>query len=385
MNLEFSEEEKAFQREVRDWLTQRAPQMRGSANLGGHALGREALMQWEQKLASKGWLTVGWPPEYGGPGWSLTQRYIWDLELAHANAPKTSVFGVAMCGPVLIEFGSEAQRDEHLPHIANGTRLWCQGFSEPGAGSDLASLSTRAERDGDVYVVNGQKTWTTGAHMSDWIMCLVRTSKEGRKQDGISFLLIDMTTPGIEVRGIRSIDGEHHINEVFFTDVRVPASNRVGEEGIGWTIAKFLLNHERTSIANVPATQAAIAKLKAAVRDDPGVRGDQQVVRRIAEIEVDLLALKYSYLQVLKDAESGKALGPESSVLKVKGSELQQAVSELLVEIGGYASLPWLADPIGLPIYAEAAPGYNIDRAVSIFSGSNEIQKNVLAKFVLSM
>jgi alkylation response protein AidB-like acyl-CoA dehydrogenase len=385
MNLEFSEREKAFQLEVRDWLARNAPQMRGSGNLGGHGLGREALMKWEQKLASKGWLAVGWPSEYGGPGWTLTQRYIWDLELARANAPRTSIFGIGMCGPVLIEFGSEEQKAEHLPHIANGTRLWCQGFSEPGAGSDLASLSTRADRDGEEYVVNGQKIWTTGAHMSDWIMCLARTSKEERKQDGISFFLIDMKTPGIEVREIRSIDGEHHVNEVFFTDVRVPAANRVGGEGKAWTIAKFLLSHERAGNANVPIIQASIAKLKAAALQGPALAGDPQISRRIAEAEIDLIALEYSNLRALEQAESGKAPGPESSVLKVKGSELQQVLSELLVEMGGYASLPWLTDPIGIPIYAQAAPDYCIDRAVTIFSGSNEIQKNVLAKFALGL
>lgn len=385
MNAEFSEREKAFQLDVRDWLARHAPQMRGSSNLGGHSLGREALMKWEQKLASKGWLAVGWPPEYGGPRWTLTQRYIWDLEIARANAPRTSVFGVAMCGPVLIEFGSDEQKAEHLPHITNGTRLWCQGFSEPDAGSDLASLSTRADPDGTDYVVNGQKIWTTGAHISDWIMCLARTSKEERKQDGISFFLIDMKTPGIEVREIRSIDGEHHVNEVFFTDVRVPAANRVGEEGKGWAIAKFLLGHERTSVANVPTAQASIAKLKAATMQIPRLAGDPHILRRIAEMEIDVIALEYSNLRALEQAESGRAPGAESSVLKVKGSELQQTLSEFLVELGGYASLPWLTEPIGAPVYAQAAPDYFIDRAVTIFSGSNEIQKNVLTKFVLGL
>ena len=380
MNLEFSAEEKAFQQEVREWLRANKPDFPPSLT---HS--REQTMAWEQTLASKGWLATGWPKEYGGTGWTATQRYIWDDECALANVPGVNPFGVSMCGPVLMAFGSDEQKAEHLPHIVNATRLWCQGYSEPGSGSDLASLKTRAERDGDEYVVNGQKIWTTSAHIADWIFCLVRTDSEGRKQEGISFLLIDMKTPGIEVREIRSIDGAHHLNEVFFKDVRVPAKNLVGEEGKGWTIAKFLLGHERTSIAGVPMCKAAIAELKDLRDADPMLRDDPKIDEDIAALEVDLLALEFTNLRALERAESGKPPGPESSGLKIKGTELQQALAEFKVELGAYASLPWQADAIGQPAYAGATASYNIGRAATIYGGTNEIQKNVLAKFALGL
>ena len=380
MNLEFSAEEKAFQQEVREWLAENTP--RGAA---GFTMEREPMMAWEQKLASKGWLAVSWPKQYGGPGWTPTQRYIWDEECARAGAPTHSVFGINMCGPVIMAFGTPEQKEEHLPPIANGTRLWCQGYSEPGSGSDLASLKTRAERDGDEYVVNGQKIWTTAAHISDWIFCLVRTSQGERKQEGISFLLIDMQSPGIEVRGIRSIDGEHHRNEVFFKDVRVPVANRVGEEGKGWTIAKFLLGHERTGIAGVPQCKATLARLKELQEADPVLRDDARSTQDLAALEVDLLALEYTNLRALERAGSGKPPGPESSGLKIKGTELQQALSECKVEMGAYASLPWKAEPIAAADYAGATAAYNIGRASTIYGGTNEIQKNVLAKFALGL
>ncbi len=380
MNLEFSAEEKAFQLEVREWLQANKPDFPPALTYP-----REQVMAWEQKLASRGWLAVGWPEEYGGPGWSATQRYIWDEECARANAPGHSVFGLQMCGPVLMEFGTPAQKAEHLPHIVNGTRLWCQGYSEPGSGSDLASLKTRAQRDGDDYVVNGQKIWTTSGHIADWIFCLVRTSQESRKQEGISFLLIDMRTPGIEVRAIPSIDGAHHLNEVFFKDVRVPVENRVGEEGKGWAIAKFLLGHERAGIAGVPMCKAAVETLKELKAGDPQLRDDSRVSEDIAALEVDLLALEFTNLRALERAQSGKAPGAESSGLKIKGTELQQALAEYLVEMGAYASLPWQAQPIAESQYAGATAAYNIGRASSIYGGTNEIQKNVLAKFALGL
>lgn len=380
MNLEFTAEEKAFQQEVRDWLAANKPDFPPALTFE-----REQIMAWEQTLASKGWLAVSWPKEYGGPGWTATQRYIWDEECARANVPGHSVFGINMCGPVIMAFGTAEQKAEHLPHIAGGTRLWCQGYSEPGSGSDLASLKTRAERDGDEYVVNGQKIWTTSAHIADWIFCLVRTSQGERKQEGISFLLIDMKTPGIEVRPIHSIDGQHHLNEVFFKDVRVPVANRVGEEGKGWTIAKFLLGHERTGIAGVPMCKSAIRELKTLQERDPVLRNDSRVTEDIAALDVELLALEYTNLRALERAESGKPPGPESSGLKVKGTELQQALSEFKVELGGLASLPWQADPIADPAYAGATSAYNIGRASTIYGGTNEIQKNVLAKFALGL
>lgn len=380
MNLAFTEDELKFQQEVRSWLAENAP-----AHSGGLTLERDFVMAWEQKLASKGWLATAWPKAYGGTGWNATQRYIWDEECARANAPGHSVFGLQMCGPVIMAFGTPEQKAEHLPHIVNGTRIWCQGYSEPGAGSDLAALKTSAVREVDQYVVNGQKIWTTGAHIADWIFCLVRTSNDGRRQEGISFLLIDMKTPGIEVRAIRSIDGEHHLNEVFFKDVRVPVSNRIGEEGKGWTIAKFLLSHERTGIAGVPHCKAALQRLKDLAKTDPALAQEAHISRRIAELEVELLALEFTNLRALERAQSGQPPGAESSGLKIKGTELQQALAEFMVEMGGPSAMPWKAEAIGLAPYAKATAGYNIGRASTIYGGTNEIQKNVLAKFALGL
>ena len=380
MQLEFTPEEKAFQQEVRAWLAENKPDW--SEWMGAS---REQLMAWEQKLATKNWLAIGWPKEFGGPGWTVTQRYIWDEECARAGAPGISVFGVVMCGPVIMAFGTPEQQAEHLPHITGGTRLWCQGYSEPGAGSDLASLKTKAERVGGEYIVNGQKIWTTAAHKADWIFCLVRTSSEGRPQEGISFLLIDMKSPGIEVRPIHSIDGEHHLNEVFFKDVHVPVENLVGEEGKGWTIAKFLLSHERTGVAGVPDCKGSIAELKQLSESDPTLSEDAVLQQRLAELEVDLMALEFTNLRALERAAAGHPPGPESSGLKIKGTELQQALAELQVEMGGYASLPWHTDAIGNAKYEKATMKYNIGRASTIYGGSNEIQKNVLAKFALGL
>ncbi len=380
MNLSFSTEELAFQQAVRSWLAAHSPKAPPALTYE-----RDFVMAWEQKLASKGWLATAWPKQFGGTGWNATQRYIWDEECARANAPGHSVFGLQMCGPVIMAFGTPQQQAEHLPHIVQGTRIWCQGYSEPGAGSDLAALKTSAVVDGDDYLVNGQKIWTTGAHIADWIFCLVRTGNDGRKQEGISFLLIDMQTAGIEVRAIHSIDGEHHLNEVFFKDVRVPIANRIGEEGKGWAIAKYLLSHERTGIAGVPLCKAALQGLKDVAGSDPALQGHAGVAQRIAEIEVDLLALEFTNLRALERAQEGKPPGPESSGLKIKGTELQQALGELLVEMGGPSTLPWQAEAIGHPAYARAAARYNIGRASTIYGGTNEIQKNVLAKFVLGL
>lgn len=380
MRLEFTPEEQAFRTEVREWLTANKPDLEPKLTME-----REPLIKWEQTLATKGWLAVGWPKEYGGPGWTATERYIWDEECARANVPGHSVFGISMCGPVLIAFGNEAQKAEHLPHIAKGTRLWCQGYSEPGAGSDLASLKTKAVREGDEYVVNGQKIWTTSGHIADWMFCLVRTNSEGRPQEGISFLLIDMTTPGIEVRPIHSIDGEHHLNEVWFKDVRVPVENLVGEEGKGWTIAKYLLSHERTGIAGVPMCKAMLTRLQTLVDADATLADDAVVLNRLAALEAELAALEFTNLRALQRAQEGKPPGAESSGLKIKGTELQQVLAETLVEIGGLASLPWQAAPIAAEAYAGATSAYNIGRASSIYGGSNEIQKNVLAKFALGL
>ena len=378
--MELSDAEKAFEIEVREWLATNLP-----ADPDYVARDRDALIAWQRKLASKRWLAIGWPEEHGGPGWSLTRRYIWDEERARAGAPEPSAFGLQMVGPVIIHYGTDEQKKRFLPPIAHGEVLWCQGYSEPGSGSDLASLQTRAERVGDEYVVNGQKIWTTNAHWADWCFCLVRTSKEEKKQKGISFLLIDMKSPGIEVRPIITIDGEHHLNEVFFSDVRVPVANRIGIEGEGWTVAKYLLGHERTGTAGVPGCKREVEILKAIAAKDPALRNNPDIVRRIAALEVDLLAFEYTNLRALDRARKGQPPGPESSGLKIKGTELQQKLSELKVEMGGYATLPWHTSAVFLEEYVDAAPAYNYRRAASIYSGSNEIQKNVIAKQALGL
>jgi len=289
-----------------------------------------------------------------------------------------------------MKFGTREQQERYLPKIASCEELWCQGYSEPGAGSDLASLKTAAVRDGDEYVVNGQKIWTTQGHWADMIFCLVRTSNDGRKQQGISFLLIDMQTPGIEVRPIYTIDGEHHLNEVFFTDARVPVENLVGEEGQGWTIAKYLLSHERAGIAGVASSKAGIEGLKKLLADTPaetGSRLDDPVVRRrLAELEVDLMALEYTNFRTLDKMSKGQPPGAESSGLKIKGTEMQQALTEARVELGGDDSLPWQAEQaIGNEAYNSASRAYNFLRASTIYGGSNEIQKNVIAKFLVAL
>ncbi|HEX2009849.1 MAG TPA: acyl-CoA dehydrogenase family protein, partial [Roseateles sp.] len=278
------------------------------------------------------------------------------------------------------------QKAKYLPPIARGEVFWCQGYSEPGSGSDLASLKTQAVREGDQYVVNGQKIWTTQGHWARHIFCLCRTNTEVPKQQGISFLLIDMDTPGIEIRPIMTIDGHHHLNEVFFTNVKVPAENLVGKEGEGWTIAKYLLTHERTAIAGVADSMYHLGRLREAVAQDPAVGGDPRVERRLAELEVDLVALEYTNLRTLDRLARGKSPGPESSGLKVKGAELQQAISEAQVELGGLSALPWLTEEgEGHPVFRAATARYNFLRASSIYGGTNEIQKNVLAKLLLGV
>lgn len=384
MNLDFSPDDQAFRAEVRTWLHDNVPKRPGLAiGIPSH---KETQFAWERKLGQKGWLAYQWPKEYGGPDWTATQRYIFDTERALAGAPPASPFGLMMLGPVLMAYGNDAQKQRYLPKIARGEEFWCQGYSEPGAGSDLASLKTLALRDGDHYVVSGQKIWTTQAHWADFMFCLCRTNTEVPKQQGISFLLIDMKTPGIEIRPITTIDGHHHLNEVFLTNVKVPLENLVGKEGQGWTIAKYLLTHERTGLAGVADSQRQIELLKAAVKNDPALAGDPFVRRRIAALEVDLLALEYTNLRTLDRVAKGQPPGAESSGLKIKGTELQQAISEAQLEFGGLAALPWLTEiEGGDPVFRGATQRYNFLRASTIYGGSNEIQKNVLAKLLLGL
>ncbi|MBI5257649.1 MAG: acyl-CoA dehydrogenase family protein [Burkholderiales bacterium] len=389
MDLTFSDEDHAFQRGVRDWFAANTPEALRRKVQSGQMLTRDDIVHWQRRLDEQGYLVVGWPKEHGGPGWTPSQRYLYDLERAAANAPVGLSMGVIMLGPVLIAFGTEAQKAQYLPRIRRCQDWWCQGYSEPGAGSDLASLATTAVADGDDYVINGSKIWTTYAHWATHMFCLVRTASTGKKQEGISFLLIEMDRPGIEVRPIVSIDGEHHLNQVFFTDLRVPRSNLVGKEGQGWEIAKYLLTHERTSIAGVADSKAAMANLlhAAAGRGWAGARLIEQpgMSARLARAEIDLMALEYTNLRVLSATAAGKAPGPESSLLKLMGTAVQQTLSELALEIGAEQAWPWHPEgALAKSPHAHAMERYAFLRACTIYGGSDEVQKTVLAKSMLA-
>jgi alkylation response protein AidB-like acyl-CoA dehydrogenase len=399
VDLSFSDADRAFQAEIRQFLAENYPADLKAKMDRGEELKKEDYVRWQKIVAAKGWAAPAWPTEYGGPGWTATQRYIYSEELAAANTPPILPFGINMVGPVIYTFGNEAQKKRFLPRILDATDWWCQGYSEPGAGSDLAGLRTRAERQGDFYIVNGSKTWTTLAQHADWIFCLVRTDSSVKQQEGISFLLIDMKTPGIRVRPIITMDGGHEVNEVFLDDVKVPAENLIGKEGQGWTYAKFLLGHERTGIAAVGRSKRAIRKLKtiaeAETVDGVPLIKDPDFSRRISEVEVDLLALEFTELRTLASESAGKGPGPESSILKIKGTEIQQAITELTLEAVGTYAAPfvreapegqrWNEFPIGPAYAADAAPAYLNMRKTSIYGGSNEIQKNIIAKMVLGL
>lgn len=399
MNLEFSPEETAFRNEARTFIEENYPdELRGSG--GREDLSREHMLAWHKVLGKKGWSVPAWPVEYGGTGWNATQRYIWSEENARVDSIMPLPFGVSMVGPVIYTFGSQEQKDRFLPGIRSGEEWWCQGYSEPGAGSDLASLKTTAVRDGDHYVINGQKTWTTLAQHADWGFFLCRTDPTAAKpQEGISFILVDMTTPGIEVRPIITIDGGHEVNEVWLTDVRVPVENRVGKENEGWTYAKFLLAHERSGIAGVARSKRGIEKLRniaaTEVVDGQPLLQDDTFSRKVSQLEIDLTALEFTELRTLAGEAQGKGPGPESSILKVKGTEIQQRLTELTLEAVGHYGQPYYrgfpqdaqsnAFPIG-PDYAHAsAPSYFNMRKTSIYGGSNEIQRNIITKMILGL
>ncbi len=399
MDIALTKDDEAFRREVRQFIREKLPKSLAEMVTVGAAAERSVLRQWHKSLYERGWIAVNWPVEYGGTGWTATQKFVFNEEMALANAPRLSPFGLSMVGPVIYTFGNEAQKKQHLSGILSGDTWWCQGYSEPGAGSDLANLKTTAVRQGDHYVVNGQKIWTSYAHEADWIFCLVRTSDTAKPQEGISFLLIDMKTPGIQVRPIISIDGLHHLNEVFFTDVKVPAGNLIGEENQGWTYAKFLLVNERTGIAGVPESKKKIAGIRAIAQkerrgDGNALALDHDFRRKLAEIEIKLAGLEYTNLRILADAAAGRAPGPSSSILKIVGSEIQQSLAELAVEVVAFYALPFQREqllrlsneePVG-PDYAVAVTSsYNFGRAASIYGGSNEIQRNVIAKAVLGL
>ncbi len=397
MDLEFSPEDLAFQQEARQFIAENYPDhLRGKQD-EGEELDKEDYLSWHRVLAKKGWIAPAWPVEYGGTGWTATQRFIWSEELARADCLMTLPFGLNMVGPVIYTFGTPEQKARFLPRILSGEDWWCQGYSEPGSGSDLASLRTKAVRDGDDYIVNGQKTWTTLAQHADWGFFLVRTDPDAKQQEGISFLLIDMKSPGVTVRPIITLGGEHEVNEVWLEDVRVPVDQRIYEENKGWTCAKFLLAHERTGIAAVARSKRGIEKIKDIARTE--LDGDGPLLanpffkRKVAELEIDLTALEYTELRSLAGQAAGKGPGPESSLLKIKGSEIQQRVTELVLEAVGHYGAPYFRGfgegdnehPIG-PDYAHrAAPTYFNVRKTTIYGGSNEIQRNIIAKMVLGL
>jgi len=404
MNIEFSDKDRAFQTEVRSWLESSWPiEMRDKQ--GKSAMGRlskDDLVNWQKKLAKKGWAATNWPQEHGGAGFSAAENYIFDLERARVGAPGVVPFGITMVAPVIMKFGTEKQKSEFLPKILNSDIWFCQGYSEPGSGSDLASLGTLATSDGDFYVVNGVKTWTTMAQHADWIFCLVRTSKEEIPQKGISFVLIDMKTPGITVRPIQTLDqppaGEQEINMVYFENVKVPKENLIGEEGKGWTCAKYLLEFERGN-AYSPALKSAIRRLE--VMNEELSRGQgfessdlDSIGKRIDDLQVQILAMEYTELRILGAISSGQNVGPESSMLKTRGTELQQAVTELAVDLSAYAGMPFDQSSANdgdnyTPVFGSEHNGVTQDyfntRKVSIYAGSNEIQRNIMSKLVLGL
>ncbi len=402
MNLDFSPEDLAFREDVRGFIADTYPAVLRGKQMDRRELDKEDFLSWHRILAHKGWVAPNWPKDYGGPGWSPIQRFIFAEELAAAGTVPILPFGISMVAPVIQAFGTAEQKARFLPPILSGEAWWCQGYSEPGAGSDLASLTTKAVREGDHYVVNGQKTWTTLAQFADWGFFLVRTDPGARKQAGISFLLVDMTTPGVTVRPIITLDGAHEVNEVWLENVRVPVENRIHRENEGWTCAKYLLAHERTGIAGVARSKRGLERLRqiaaAPAQDGSTLADDPFFGRKMAEVEIDLLALEYTELRAMARQEagqgSGKGPGPESSLLKIKGTEIQQRASELVLEAAGqYASPRFDAATLplnnGLPVGPQHAQGaadtYFNMRKASIYGGSNEIQRNIIAKAVLGL
>ena len=396
MDLTFSKEDLDFQKEVQIFLKTKYPIEIKEKQEKGLLLDREDVIKWQKLLAKKGWFAVNWPKEYGGTDWSPTKKYILQNELAASNTPVLIPFGVNMCGPVVYTFGTTIQKEKHLPGILNSDVWWCQGYSEPGSGSDLASLQTKAELKGNYYIVNGAKTWTTLAQHADWIFCLVRTETTQIKQEGISFLLINMETPGIDLKPIITMDGSHEVNMVYFDNVEVPKENLIGEEGQGWDIAKFLLMHERIGITGISALKRELKRLKEISSKIPLAEGtlldDLSYRAKLEKAEIELKATEFTELRTLSAISSGQSLGPESSILKIKGTELQQTISELFVEMLAYYAHPFFLESelgsnesIG-PEYAGPVMSQYLNlRKVSIYGGSNEIQRNVISKAILGL
>ena len=375
MDLNYSQEELSFRDEVRAWLEANLPQDLRDKVAGYQHLSKDDLLRWHRIVAKQGWVAPSWPKEWGGTGWNVVQRYIFEEELGYVGSPPLIPFGLTMCASVLLQFGAEAQKKRFLPRIYNGDDFWCQGYSEPGSGSDLASLKTKAVRHGDHYVVNGQKIWTTLAHYADWIFCLVRTDAGEKRQEGISFLLMDMKAPGITVRPLILMDGAHEVNEVFFDDVKVPAENLVHQEGKGWTVAKYLLGYERMNTGRIGESKRQLAKLKSFAASR---MGDMRFRDRLSRLEVELMALEITNLRFLdRMRRSGQPPGADVSMLKIKGTEIQQGITELMMQA---------ADPAGSDEFTNSIKKrYLSMRKTTIYAGSNEIQRNIIAKMTLGL
>ena len=398
MDISLSPDDRAFRDEARAFAAAALPDSIRRKQAAGVHLDKADIMAWHRILHEKGWVAPNWPVEHGGAGFTPIRRHIFEREMARAGAPWLLPFGTQMVGPVIMAFGDDAQKKRFLPRILSGEDVWCQGYSEPGAGSDLASLRMRAERDGGAYIVNGQKTWTSYAHWADMIFCLVRTSTRGKPQEGISFLLIDMKSAGVSVKPIVTIGGRHEVNDVFFDDVRVPAANLVGEENKGWSYAKYLLRYERAGTADVGTQLRQVARLKEIARaeriDGGPLIADRRFAEKLADLEIRLAAIDYTERRVLAAESIGAEPGPEVSMLKLRGTEIQQRISELLLEAVGAAANPyapeafsegWNEEPIGPAHALGVAPHYFDWRKASIYAGSNEIQKNIMTKMVLGL
>ena len=399
MDLNFTADQLAFRDEVRKFLREELPADISTNVKSGLPIRAEDYTRWQKILHKRGWGAPSWPKQFGGPGWGPVQLHIYDEESATAGAPRVIPFGLKMVAPVIMAFGNAQQQQHYLPRILNGEDWWCQGYSEPGAGSDLASLKMRAERQGDHYILNGQKTWNTLGQHANWIFCLVRTDPNAPKQQqGISFVLVDMKTPGITVRPIITMDGAHEVNEVWFENVKVPVVNRIGEENKGWTYAKFLLGHERTNIAGVGASKRELGRLKEIaakeIKNGKPLIEDPLFAARIAQVEIDLMALEITNLRALSAESEKRAPGPEASILKIKGTEIQQSLSELMMYAVGPYALPFqresreegdLKSVVGPKYAAPLAATYCNVRKVTIYGGSNEIQRNIISQMILGL
>jgi alkylation response protein AidB-like acyl-CoA dehydrogenase len=402
MELQLTLSEQTFLKSKREWVETHLPKDISDKIHAGQRLHKSDMQRWAQILGKQGWLGAAWPTQFGGPGWNSIERFLFDEACALAGSPRIVPFGPVMVAPVIMAFGNTEQHKRFLPGIASGDVWWCQGYSEPGSGSDLASVKTKAVKSGDAqgehYIVNGQKTWTTLGQHADWGFFLVRTSSEGKPQAGISFLLIDMTSPGITVRPILTLDGEHEVNEVWLDNVRVPADQLIGAENQGWTIAKYLLNHERANIADVNRSKRELERLKRLAKKVPNAGSvlwdDVRFKDQVIALDVDIQALEMLVLRVLVAERDGKKSSLEASMLKIRGSEIQQRLTELMMQAAGTYSLPfryeaneqgWTGDVIGDADYSPLAGTYFNYRKTSIYGGSNEIQKNIISQLILAV